>query len=306
MMARKESNSRARPLRRRVAFRRPRKTLVIFCEGTRTEPEYLDALKRQPSVRDVAAVDIRIEAGPGQSAPKTLVSMAVEARSRAIDEEAEIDEFWCAFDVEWPRNHPGLREVVERARQNDIQLAISNPCFELWLILHFQDHNAWLDNDNARRLRRRLDGSADKGLNTARYMPLVNDAMRRAVTLDKRHLRNGTVFPMNNPSSGMHRFLVAIESPELSSHHKRGAHVRRVRLLRSSAVRPPACKSTAKMSSTVHGLASVLPGVRLSTATSRASGDPGPWSACWCRLWVSAHSVCVGAGVAGSGEQAIP
>jgi hypothetical protein len=29
--------------------------------------------------------------------------MAIEARNRAIDEEGEIDEFWCAFDVEWPR-----------------------------------------------------------------------------------------------------------------------------------------------------------------------------------------------------------
>jgi hypothetical protein len=31
--------------------------------------------------------------------------MALDARSRAIDEEGEIDEFWCVFDVECPRNH---------------------------------------------------------------------------------------------------------------------------------------------------------------------------------------------------------
>ena len=213
MMNRKDRRARPRPLKRKVATRRPRKTLVVFCEGERTEPEYLDALKRQPSVRDVAAVDLRVETGHGGSVPRTLVAMAAEARSRAIDEEAEIDEFWCVFDVEWPRNHPGLREAVQQARVNGINLAVSNPCFGLWLILHFQDHTSWLDNNQARRLRRELDGSGDKGLDAAKYMPLAADAARRAADLHRRHLRDGTVFPQDNPSSGMHRLLAAVEPP---------------------------------------------------------------------------------------------
>ncbi len=139
--------------------------------------------------------------------------MAATARSRAFDEEAEIDEFWCVFDVEWPRNHPGLKEAIEQARQNGIQLAVSNPCFELWLILHFQEQGAWLDNANARKLRGRLDGSRDKGLDAAKYMPLTGDAARRAAELDKRHLQNDTLFPDNNPSSGMHHLLAAVEQP---------------------------------------------------------------------------------------------
>lgn len=212
-MARKDRVTGGRPLKRKVGTRRPRKTLLVFCEGERTEPEYLDALKRQPSIRDVAAVDLRVETGHGGSVPRTLVSMAAAARSKAIDEEAEIDEFWCVFDVEWPRNHPGLSEAIEQARENDIQLAVSNPCFELWLILHFQDHGAWLDNNAARRARRRLDGSSNKGLDAARYMPLTGDAALRAAELDQRHQRNGTSFPNDNPSSGMHRLLASVEPP---------------------------------------------------------------------------------------------
>lgn len=203
----------SRPLKRKVATRRPRKTLVVFCEGERTEPEYLDALKRQPPVRDVAAVDLRVETGQGGSVPRTLVAMAIDARSRAAEEEAEIDEFWCVFDVEWPRNHPGLADAIQQARANSIKLAISNPCFELWLILHFQDYSSWLDNNQARRLRRQLDGSSDKGLDAAKYMPFAADAARRAAGLDKRHLQDGTVFPHNNPTSGMHRLLAAVEPP---------------------------------------------------------------------------------------------
>ncbi len=210
-MSRSDRKAGRRPLKRRAATRRPRKTLVVFCEGERTEPEYLDALKRQPSVRNVAAVDLRVETGQSGSAPRTLVAMATEARTRAVEEEAEIDEFWCVFDVEWPKNHPGLEEAVKQARANGIKLAVSNPCFELWLILHFQDHAAWLDNNQARRLRRELDGSSDKGLEATKYMPFTADAARRAAGLDKRHLQDGTVFPHNNPSSGMHRLLAAVE-----------------------------------------------------------------------------------------------
>nr|WP_236684662.1 RloB family protein [Ferrimicrobium acidiphilum] len=98
-----------------------------------------------------------------------------------------MDEFWCVFDVEWPQNHPHLRDAIEQARQGGIELAISNPCFELWLILHFQDHGSWLNNNTARRLRQKLDRSDNKGIDAAIYMPLVRDAARRAEELDERH-----------------------------------------------------------------------------------------------------------------------
>lgn len=213
MIARKGQRPPGRSLKRSVATRKPKKTILVFCEGERTEPDYLNALRRQPSVRDVAAVDLRVETSHGGSVPLTLVSLAVDARNRAEDEDGEIDEFWCVFDVEWPINHPGLKDAIKRARQNNIRLAVSNPCFELWLILHFQDKGAWLDNDDARRMRRSLDGAEDKGLDAARYMPLRNKAARRAAALEKRHLGNGTSFPHDNPSSGMHRLIVAVEPP---------------------------------------------------------------------------------------------
>jgi hypothetical protein len=135
------------------------------------------------------------------------------ARQRAVGEDAEIDEFWCVFDVEWPRNHPGLRTAIEKAERNGVKVAVSNPCFELWLILHFKDSSAWLDSDDACRTRRKLDGSADKGLDAATYMPHIAMAAARAAKLDKRHERNGVSFPRTNPSSGMHRLIAAIASP---------------------------------------------------------------------------------------------
>jgi hypothetical protein len=201
----------AKPLRRRVGARRPRRTLLIFCEGARTEPEYLEALRREPSVREAAAVDIRVERSAGGSAPLTLVKAAVNAKMRAEKEEGEIDEIWCLFDVEWPMNHPHLKEAKELARRKGILLGISNPCFELWLMLHFVDRTAFLDTGSAQRVRCSHDGETGKGLNGAIYMPRRAQAVARAAALEQHHRLNGTGFPDDNPSSGMYRLLISVE-----------------------------------------------------------------------------------------------
>lgn len=200
-----------RSLKRKVATRRPRKTVMVFCEGERSEPEYLQALKRESVVRETASVDLRVDTNHGGSVPMTLVRRAVKARRRAESEDGEIDEFWCVFDVEWPTNHPDLKNAIDLARRNGIHLAISNPCFELWLILHFADHGSWLDNDAARQVRRGHDGQTGKGLNASVYMPLRAIAAERARRLDNRHDRNGTEFPQNNPSSGMYLLLTSVQ-----------------------------------------------------------------------------------------------
>lgn len=150
-------------LRRRVAFRTPRRTFLVFCEGTRTEPDYIKALKLEPAVRESASVDIRVDLAASGAVPLTLVNAAAEARARSVQEQGEVDQVWCLFDVEWPRNHPDLPEARAKAEGSGVRLAISNPCFELWLALHFADHTAWLDNDDAGKLRRKHDKSSGQG-----------------------------------------------------------------------------------------------------------------------------------------------
>ncbi|WP_204016851.1 RloB family protein, partial [Sphaerimonospora thailandensis] len=92
-----------------------------------------------------------------------------------------------------------------------INLAISNPCFELWLILHYRDCGAFVDTDSAESLSRSLDGRAGKTIDPAVYMPLRKKAARRAGRLDMRHDQDGTKFPHDNPSSGMYKLLWRLE-----------------------------------------------------------------------------------------------
>ncbi|ROO90027.1 RloB-like protein [Actinocorallia herbida] len=177
---------------------------MVFCEGQNSEPDYINGLKRLPHIAENTALDIRIH--PEQGVPLTPVKMAREHVG-----DPEIDECWCIFDVEWPRNHPHLAQAVNLAESSGINLAISNPCFELWLILHHKQHGAFIDTNPAESLSRSLDSRTGKSIDAALYMPLRKQAARSAILLDKGHRQSETRFPHDNPSSGMYKFLKSLE-----------------------------------------------------------------------------------------------
>ncbi|WP_419926873.1 RloB family protein [Candidatus Poriferisocius sp.] len=167
-------------LRRKIATRSPKRTVRAFCEGKRTEVDYLKALRRQPEVRDIASVAIEIDETVAGFDPLALVRKAAAAQKDAKDEMSEIDEVWCIFDVEQPKRHSRLNDAVALARERGIQVAVSNPCFELWLMLHFQEQSAWLDTNDAKHQLKQHDGNEGKGLDGAMYMPRRDEAARRA------------------------------------------------------------------------------------------------------------------------------
>ncbi len=98
MAKRTERKSRKeRSLHRKVAVRSPRRTFLVFCEGTKTEPDYIKAMTQEPAIRGSASVDIRIDLNASGAVPLSLVNAAAEARVRNSQEQGEIDEVWCLF-----------------------------------------------------------------------------------------------------------------------------------------------------------------------------------------------------------------
>ncbi|MEU7615178.1 hypothetical protein AB0B27_03565 [Micromonospora rifamycinica] len=62
----------------------------------------------------------------------------------------------------------------------------------------------------AEKTSRSLDGRPGKSIDASIYLPLRKQAARRAEQLEKRHEKDGTTFPEDNPSSGMHHLLRAL------------------------------------------------------------------------------------------------
>ena len=175
-------------------------------EGKNSEPDYFRGLKQLPHIRESTAVSVALH--PEHGVPLTLVEMAIE---RSAD--PEIDSCWCVFDVEWPVNHPNLQQAVSLAQRHGIGTAISNPCFELWLLLHYQDCGKFLHTRHAETLSMRADGRSGKSVDPDLYLQNRAVAAQRAEALDRRHAQNGCALPHDNPSSGMYRLLRALGDP---------------------------------------------------------------------------------------------
>jgi hypothetical protein len=157
---------------------------------------------------------VRVEVeGLGES-HRNLLEHAVKKKAHADlrahqfqDEFLRYDEVWCVFDVdEHPLSH--LAEVRQIARNNEIHLAVSNPCFELWALLHFEDHTAFLNTRGAqKRLRLHLPRYR-KALPFKRLHFNYAKAVRRAEELERR--RKDADDPGGNPSTSVHRLTERI------------------------------------------------------------------------------------------------
>lgn len=195
-------------LKRTVGTRSPKKRVVVICEGSKTEPMYLNLVNT--TARD-ALVELIIVDEPA-TAPKQLVERACRERANAValvkrtkDPNAEIDEIWCAFDVD---EHPLLKEARQQATDNGINIAISNPSVEVWFLLHFVDHRAHIHRDNARRLLEGHISGYDKRLTSLEEMTGHYEVARsRAQKLAEKHKGDGTDFPHDNPSSDMWKLV---------------------------------------------------------------------------------------------------
>jgi len=120
-----------RPLGRRP----PAKTIRIFCEGTVTEPRYFEALIAVGRLRNAR---VRVYPGGGSKVtPKGLVAWAY-AECQQLDWDWARDEAWCVFDVERAGTHRDLPQVMASAKRKRIMVAVSNPAFEFWFLLHYE------------------------------------------------------------------------------------------------------------------------------------------------------------------------
>lgn len=194
------------PPKRRDSSVRPRQVIVLT-EGERTEPSYVTDWARQ--VRGAVIVSVYEKHGT----PMTLVKYAVEIRrAETLNQKRgrgrAYDEIWCVFDRD---EHPQFNDALGQARQAGISLAVSNPCVELWFLLHFEEQSAEIHRHDAQNRAYALLG-CQKSLSAEALKTLraqFEDAANRAKALDRWHEQGGSP-PASNPSSGMWRLIEAI------------------------------------------------------------------------------------------------
>lgn len=128
-------------LKRPSGFIKPKVEIIIACEGKNTEPRYF-----MDCINEYGAGLVRLRILPVTGVPMTLVNEAIEERSALIKKcRKSRDSFdscfrvWAVFDRD---SHPGVAEALELASRNGIDVAFSDPCFEIWPLLHLVDYGA--------------------------------------------------------------------------------------------------------------------------------------------------------------------
>jgi len=167
---------------------RDSRLIVIATEGAKREKEYFELLvygNQKVKIKILAPVDEE----EGKSAPKWVMDRAlnyVETFGLSKD-----DQLWLVIDVDkW-----ALSQVHEIAKEcsniKNWNIAISNPCFEVWLLLHYKE----LVKANQRtcsHLKTELGNIVSGGYNLNFAIAQINIAIQRAKDSDS---NKGHYFP---------------------------------------------------------------------------------------------------------------
>ena len=206
----------SRSFQRSAPQRQTGTKIIIACEGSSTEPGYFGGLRETKNLSDKRVI---IPPHVGTD-PLTVVNSAIDARDgqKRGNGWGKKDEAWAVFDGDEhkQRDPENWNNAIQKAAGRSIHLAISNPCFEFWYLLHFREHNANLTRQKARELLKHHVPDYEKAdrLYPHPLGPLTMEAIQRAKQIAAR--AEGDGLPLHtNPGTnvwGLVETLLSLES----------------------------------------------------------------------------------------------
>ena len=185
---------------RREAFRDAR-LIVIASEGKATERIYFKALaKEYTNPRVHVHILERSVDEQNNSSPEHVLKQLNDYKSQ-YELEAD-DELWLVVDKDRWTEVMLSRVAKECSQEVAMHMALSNPCFELWLLLHIEDsalltpeeQKQWIENRRKSkngdpylkvRLRQKMGSYHESSYDALALIAHVEDAIERARALDK-------------------------------------------------------------------------------------------------------------------------
>lgn len=201
-----------RPLNRDAGSLRDDRLFIVACDDTYAPKQYFDFFH-------LSRVQVHVVETPKNE--NRCHAIDVLQRLEGIEHE-EFDERWMLLDTDHYVNGPHIKEfrrTIKEAREKGISVALSKPCFELWLLLHHADKDAVKELGNAKAVEKALRGLLEEYNKTRlkrEHFPLevVAKAYLQAKALDKT-VRGGMI-PITN-TSRVYRLWEAIIATALPS-----------------------------------------------------------------------------------------
>lgn len=159
-MSRRRQRSAEGAVRRApTSYRDPSQRVVyVATEGAKTEQDYVILLNRVYGAKKGFRLHFCPHPDRNGLRPKEVVERVIKAA------EGSDAEMWALFDRDSGDKTPEeIREALRHAARNGVQVALSHPSFELWLLLHFQQHTSSEGGRNDKvidKLRRHPEATA--------------------------------------------------------------------------------------------------------------------------------------------------
>lgn len=181
--------------------RQTKRTILLVTNGEVTEKRYLDELKQRArkQLSDLA-ITVKVIHGEPPSVLKKLSSPRSDTNA--------YDEVWFIFDEDGHDRSSVYLECDRRTtRKQQWYAVVSRPCFEAWLIAHYEPVRRYADQANAQVHYRNLIGTDSP----TKQLPQDFPYEEAATAVHRSHLRDDSIGSATqmppSPGSGMPHLL---------------------------------------------------------------------------------------------------
>ena len=200
--------------KRRKATRKTYSKILIVCEGKKTEPLYFQGLITHYRLNS-ANLEVTGDCG---SDPKSVFEYAKQ-RYQAEDKAGDpFDKVYCVFDKDQHPNYPQALNKINNIKAKNTFVAITSvPCFEYWLLLHYdyttKAHTNLPGNSAAEQMLKALKTvMPNYEKNQENIFSMLFDkleiAKKHAVQAWQAAKQTGT----DNPSTNIHQLVEALQN----------------------------------------------------------------------------------------------
>jgi hypothetical protein len=186
------------------------KLFAIACEGDKTEPKYFRYFEHLSDKIKIDVIEHYISDDEmsrkfdGKSAPNWVLDRAIRYIDKnGLDRE---DELWFVVDKDrWSVEM--LTELANFCADNpNWHIAVSNPCFEVWLYLHKKANFEGVKIKSCQSLKNALNTLEKGGYHPLKFLPLIKDAATNAAALDS----GNNYFMPEEGSTKIYQLILAI------------------------------------------------------------------------------------------------
>jgi hypothetical protein len=187
---------------RKLGIKKELNRVIIACQGTKTEVHYFKAFFHALIQNKNISKSSFVIAKHSHTDPiGVLTDLQV-----ALKKDSEFEHQWIVIDRD---EHESFANALYQAKSINVNVAYSNPSFELWYLLHFEDFNSSIHrHDLPTRLQKYLHYSKNATTLYQETLSLQPLAIERAKNLISNHSQERALNPsIDNPSTTVYELV---------------------------------------------------------------------------------------------------